>query len=80
LTYLHGSLLETLSVIDALLASNVLFLVLDQLTIKAIHQLVNGGVHVGVLGLGHQISTGNVQGAFGFLLQLVHLKGDVGAR
>src|SRR5690606_32521985 len=78
LTYLHGSLLE-LSVIDALLAANGLFLVFDQLAIEAIDQLVDGGIHIGVLRFGNQVGAGDVQRTFGLLLEFVHLKGYLGA-
>src|SRR5690554_1795616 len=63
----------------ALLATNVFFLVLDQLSIKAIYQQVDGGIHVSVLCLGNQVGAGDVQRTFGFLLQFVHFKGDLRA-
>src|SRR5690554_2411075 len=68
-----------LSVVDSLLSTDVLFLVLDQLSVKTVDQQVDGGIHVGVFGFGNQVGSGHVQGTFGFLLQFVYLEGDLGA-
>src|SRR5690606_1097182 len=72
-------LFQVLPGIDALLAANIFFLVLDQLSIQTVGQQVNGGIHIGMFRFGNQVVAGDVQGTFGLLLQLVYLQSDLDA-
>src|SRR5690606_3201517 len=61
----------------ALQATQLLFLVLDQLSVEFVGQQVDGRIHIFVLGVGYYLTAGNVQGRFDLLLQLLDLHDDL---
>ncbi|MGY8712143.1 hypothetical protein RAD16_41020, partial [Bradyrhizobium sp. 18BD] len=66
-----------LSVVGALQAIDILFLVLDELAVKFIGKQVYGSVHIGLFGVGYDFAPGNMEDGFGFLSYLLDFQDDL---
>jgi len=61
----------------ALQAFELLFIVLDELTVEFIGQQVDGSVHILVFGVGDDFAAGDVQGGFDLLFEFLDLHGHL---